>query len=216
MPSNLNALIRYKQIDRCLRNKYVNCTIRRMQEMCTEQLAEYRGIYKLVSERSIRDDIKTMRGDSLGFNAPIVVKNGVYSYSDKSYSIFKTSIDDIELLKKVMLLLIDEIGNITNPNLFHILSDLSEKTGIEIPEEKILKQPVRETDLLSSVVSEQKVSECSEDVSSLIKEDKDDQLGFASSISFKKSMRRKFTADLKIKKSSVSLYNWDEILMLLE
>jgi hypothetical protein len=157
-----------------------------------------------------------MRGDSLGFNAPIVVKNGVYSYSDKSYSIFKTSIDDMKLLKKVMLLLLDEAENIKNPNLLHILSDLSEKTGIEIPEEKILKQPVLETDLLSSVVSEQKVSECSEDVSSLIKEDKDDQLGFASSISFKKSMRRKFTADLKIKKSSVSLYNWDEILMLLE
>ena len=215
MPSNLNALIRYKQIDRCLRNKYVNCTIRRMQEMCTEQLAEYRGIYKLVSERSIREDLKTMRGDSLGFNAPIVVENGVYSYSDENYSIFKTSIDDMKLLKKVMLLLLDETENIKNPNLLHILSDLSEKTGIEIPLEKILKQPVQEEEAGLGIL-EQQLSDVSDNVCYSLKEDKDDILGMAGSVRFKKSMRRKFTADLIIKKSSVSLYNWEDILMLLE
>ena len=137
MPSNLNALIRYKQIDKCLRNKFVKCTIMRMQEMCSEQLAEYRGIYKLISERSIREDIKTMRGSSLGFNAPIVVKDGMYSYSDESYSIFKSSIDDIELLKKVMLLLLGERENITNPRLKGVLVELSDKTGIEYIDEVI-------------------------------------------------------------------------------
>lgn len=130
MPANLNALIRYKQIDKCLRNKYVKCTIKRMREMCSAQLAEHRGIYKKVSERSIRDDIRIMRGSSLGFNAPIIVENGVYSYSKENFSIFDTAIDDMELLKKVMNLLIAEKDNISSPRLSSLLRDLSYKTGI--------------------------------------------------------------------------------------
>jgi hypothetical protein len=135
MPSNLNALIRYKQIDKCLRNKYVNCTIEKMQKMCSEQLSEHRGVYKLVSERTIRDDIKTMRGDSLGFNAKIVVKDGVYNYEDESFSIFNSSIDDMDLLKKVMMILLEEKENISNPNLDSVLDKLSKKTGIALPTE---------------------------------------------------------------------------------
>ena len=145
MPSNLNALVRYKQIDKCLRNKFVNCTIEKMQKMCSEQLGEYRGVYKLVSERTIRDDIKTMRGDSLGFNAPIVVKHGVYNYSEDDFSIFNSSINDMDLLKKVMLILLEEKDNISNPDLDSILHTLSNKTGITLPkkdvdEEKELKE----------------------------------------------------------------------------
>ncbi|MCK5908126.1 MAG: hypothetical protein KAG37_11060 [Flavobacteriales bacterium] len=137
MPSNLNALIRYKQIDKCLRNKYVDCTIARMIEMCSEQLGEYRGVYKKVSERTIRDDIKTMRGDSLGFNAPITVSNGTYIYSEENFSIFNSSIDDMDLLKKILLMLIDEKDNISSSNLSVILNALSMKTGITLPVEYV-------------------------------------------------------------------------------
>ena len=137
MPSNLNALIRYKQIDKCLRNKYVDCTIARMIEMCSAQLGGYRGVYKKVSERTIRDDIKTMRGDSLGFNAPIVVRNGAYSYGKEDFSIFNSSIDDIDLLKKVLLMLLEEKSNISNPKLDSILNILSMKTGITLPVEDV-------------------------------------------------------------------------------
>ena len=137
MPSNLNALVRYKQIDKCLRNKYVNCTIEKMQKLCSEQLGEHRGVYKQVSERTIRDDIKTMRGDALGFNAPIVVKNGVYSYDDENFSIFKSSIDDMELLKDVMKILLEEKDKIENPKLKKVLSALSMKTGITLPTELV-------------------------------------------------------------------------------
>ena len=133
MPRNLNALLRYKQIDECLRNKYVDCTIARMQEKCSEHLGEHRGIYKKISERTIRDDIRVMRGDSLGFNAPIVVNNGVYSYSEEGYSISHRSIDDMSLLKDIMMMLLEEKDNISSPKLDTILDDLSYKTGIEVP-----------------------------------------------------------------------------------
>lgn len=136
MPANLNALIRYKQIDICLKNPYLKTTIAMMQEKCSEQLAEHRGIYKLVSERTIRDDIRTMRSDALGFNAPIIVKDGIYRYEDDNYSIFNTSIQEMDLLKKIINLLLEERENIKSPKLNRVLVDLSGITGIEIDDKK--------------------------------------------------------------------------------
>ena len=132
MPTNLNALIRYKRIDRELRNNYVKTTIESLQQACSDQLAEHRGIYKLVSERTIRDDIRIMRSDALGFNAPIVVEDGVYSYSIPDFSIFKTSIDNMDLLKDIFQLLLTEKDNITNPQLAKVLKSLSKITGMSI------------------------------------------------------------------------------------
>ena len=61
MPTNLNALIRYKTIDRCLQNKQRNHDIKMLIEACSKALAEFRGIYKSIGERTIRDDIRIMR-----------------------------------------------------------------------------------------------------------------------------------------------------------
>lgn len=73
MPTNLNALIRYKQIDKELSNPYLKTTIHSLQIACSNQLAEHRGVYKLVAERTIRDDIRVMRSSALGFNAQKMV-----------------------------------------------------------------------------------------------------------------------------------------------
>ena len=78
MPTNLNALIRYKKINQCLGNHYLKATIESLQEACSNQLAKHRGIYKLISNRTIRDDIRVMLSDALGFNALIEEKDGVY------------------------------------------------------------------------------------------------------------------------------------------
>ena len=47
MSSNKNALIRYKTIDRCLRNKYKKYTLEDLIEECSEALFEFApiGIY---------------------------------------------------------------------------------------------------------------------------------------------------------------------------
>lgn len=98
MPANLNALIRYKTIDTCLSNKYRRWTIRDLIEACTEALGERMGRYMTISERTLRDDIRVMRSDILGFNAPIVQENGEYFYSDSKYSIFTVRIaSDMQL-----------------------------------------------------------------------------------------------------------------------
>jgi len=136
MPTNLNALIRYKQIDKELRNPYLKSTIKTLQEACSNQLAEHRGIYKLVAERTIRDDIRVMRSNALGFNAPIVVENSYYSYIDPSFSIFNSNIEDMDMMKEVLYLLIEEKDKIKNAKLTRVMEALSLLTGIELIEEE--------------------------------------------------------------------------------
>jgi len=133
MSAILNALIRYKQIDKCLRNRFVDCTIHKMQEVCSEALAEFRGVYKLVSERTIRDDIRVMRSEMLGFEAPIVFEDEKYYYSDPNYSIFDVSMEEKELLKEVFLMLLKEREKLTGPEVGALLKRLSDVTGEEIP-----------------------------------------------------------------------------------
>lgn len=105
MPTNLNALLRYKIIDECLSNDQLSCTIDVLIEKCTQKLSEFQGVYS-VSERTIRNDIRILRSDALGFNSPIVVNQGVYSYSESGYSIFGRPIQELELLKDIQSLLV--------------------------------------------------------------------------------------------------------------
>lgn len=125
MPTNLNALIRYKQIDAYLQNKYVDCTIEKLQDACSVALGEFRGNYSNVSERTIRDDIRVMRSDILGFNAPIEVSNGRYYYTDSNYSIFSTPVTEVELLKDILKMLLAERDNITDSEIDKLLTRIS-------------------------------------------------------------------------------------------
>lgn len=88
MPANKNALIRYKTIDKCLRNHYRRWTLEDLVDACSDALYEMEGIDKGVSVRTIQSDIQTMRSDKLGYNAPIeVYDHKYYRYTDEEYSI---------------------------------------------------------------------------------------------------------------------------------
>ena len=73
MPVNKNALIRYKTIDRCLRNKYRRWSLDDLVEACSNALYEMEGITRGVSVRTVQADIQVMRSDKLGYEAPIAV-----------------------------------------------------------------------------------------------------------------------------------------------
>lgn len=72
MPVNKNALLRYKIIDRCLRNRYRRWTIEDLVDEISEALYDMEGIRKGISLRTVQNDIQIMRSDKLGYNAPIV------------------------------------------------------------------------------------------------------------------------------------------------
>lgn len=88
MPANKNALIRYKTIDNCLRNRQRRWTLEDLVDACSDALYDCEGIKKGISRRSVQMDIQMMRSDKLGYNAPIeVYSHKYYRYADPEFSI---------------------------------------------------------------------------------------------------------------------------------
>lgn len=105
MPANKNALIRYKTIDNCLRNRYRRWTLDDLVEACSEALYDMEGIRKGVSVRTVQGDIQMMRSDKLGYNAPIeVYDHKYYRYADHKYSIMDMpmSQNDYEVMQEAV------------------------------------------------------------------------------------------------------------------
>ena len=100
MPVNRNALIRFKTLDNCFRNRQRRWTLDDLMEACSEALYEYEGIHKGVSRRTVQMDIQMMRSDKLGYNAPItVLEKKYYTYEDPEYSITNIPLTDQDLGK---------------------------------------------------------------------------------------------------------------------
>lgn len=98
MPVSRNALIRYKTIDNCLRNHYRRWRLDDLVEACSDALAEYEGIYKGISRRTIQGDLQVMRSEKLGYNAPIVViDKKYYTYEDPDYSITNSPLSESDI-----------------------------------------------------------------------------------------------------------------------
>ena len=122
MSVNKLALIRYKTIDECLKNRFRKWTLDDIIERVAQMLYEYEGITSGVSKRTIQADIQLMRSDKLGYNAPIAVTDRkFYSYSDPSYSITKVPINsgDVEKMKEI-------VGILKQFNGFSYFDEMSE------------------------------------------------------------------------------------------
>ncbi len=105
MSANKLALIRYKTIDECLKNRFRKWTLGDLIEKVSDALYEYEGIVSGVSRRTIQADIQLMRSDKLGYNAPIIVQDKkYYTYEDAGYSISNAPINnaDVEKMKEVV------------------------------------------------------------------------------------------------------------------
>ena len=124
MPANKNALIRYKTIDRCLRNRYRRWTIEDLVDACSNALYDMEGIRKGISLRTVQGDIQVMRSDKLGYNAPIEVYDKIYyRYADPQYSItdMPLSEDDFLLIKRTVDLLGENENQIQNGEICKML-----------------------------------------------------------------------------------------------
>ena len=110
MPVNKNALLRYKIIDRSLRNRYRRWTIEDLVDAVSDALYDMEGIQKGVSLRTVQADIQMMRSDKLGYNAPIeVYDQKFYRYANPNYSITELPLtnEDVRLIliwAKIMVL----------------------------------------------------------------------------------------------------------------
>ncbi len=122
MAINKLALIRYKTIDDCLKNRYKKWTLEDLIEKVSETLYELEGITSGVSKRTIQADIQLMRSDKLGYNAPIIVKDKrFYVYEDANYSITKVPINnaDVDKMKEI-------VGVLKQFNAFNYFDEMSD------------------------------------------------------------------------------------------
>lgn len=130
MPANKNALIRYKTIDRCLRNRYRRWTIDDLIDACSDALYEMEGIQKGVSLRTVQGDLQIMRSDKLGYNAPIEVYDRIYyRYSDPEYSITDMPLSEADylLITKAVKMLKDADKTIQRQDVCRVLQKVKER-----------------------------------------------------------------------------------------
>lgn len=98
MSSNKNALIRYKTLDKCLKNKFKKYTLEDLMDECSEALFEFEGKESYVSKRTIQLDLQNMRSEKFGYEAPIeVYEKKYYRYSDSNYSIHNIQVNENDL-----------------------------------------------------------------------------------------------------------------------
>lgn len=134
MPLNKLALLRYKTIDQCLRNRFRKWTLDDLVEACANALYEYEGITQGVSRRTVQLDLQNMRSDKLGYNAPIVVQDKkFYNYDDRSYSITNNP-----LSKQGVDTLAEVVGVLKQFKGFSYFNELTEM--VSRLEDKIYKQ----------------------------------------------------------------------------
>ncbi len=123
MAQNKNALLRYRTIDRCLRNTGRRWTLQDLVDACSDALYEYEGKQDLVSKRTVQLDLQMMRSDRLGYEAPIeVYDRKYYRYADPEYSISNRPLSqhDIDVLNRT----IDLLRQFDEFDRFHEMADV--------------------------------------------------------------------------------------------
>ena len=121
MPINRNTLLRYKTIDRMLRNGR-RATLQELIDACSDALYEAYG-YGDVSRRTIQHDIQEMRySRELGYYAPIkVVDRKFYKYAEHDYSI-----TDVPLSEEDMRQLSEAVGLLKQMSSFKGFDDVED------------------------------------------------------------------------------------------
>lgn len=126
MATNKLALLRYKTIDECLKNRFRKWTLEDLIEKVADALYEYEGISTGVSRRTIEADIQVMRSDKLGYNAPIIIADRkFYTYEDPAYSITNSPINDTDMAK--MKEIVSVLKQLNGFSYFDEMSDLIAK-----------------------------------------------------------------------------------------
>jgi len=110
MSTNKHALIRYRVIDKCLRQVDRAWNWKTLAEACAKEIEKVTGKATTLSERTIKGDLQSMRNDeALGYFSPIEYDRAEksYYYSDRNYSITEAPLNksDSEELKSAIGLL---------------------------------------------------------------------------------------------------------------
>ena len=142
MPTNKNAQLRYKILDRCFSDFSRKYEIDDLLQIVNEVLYDVEG--SVVSIRQIRDDIRNMR-DRMTYNAPIKAyqydgKKCYYRYSEPDFTIFNNelSAEEVASLRSTIDLLSRFRGVPSNAWLEDVISNLEIRFGVRPNTENIV------------------------------------------------------------------------------
>lgn len=142
MPTNKNAQLRYRILDRCFSDFHRTYSIEDLLDTVNESLMDLYG--SQVSIRQIREDIKYMR-DRVTYNAPIETypfdgRKSYYRYSDPSFSIFNNELtaEEIKSLRSTIDILSRFRGVSSNAWLEDVISNLEFRFGVKPNTENIV------------------------------------------------------------------------------
>ena len=142
MPTNKNALLRYKILDRCFSDFRRMYDIEALIDKVNEALNDLYG--QEIGVRQIRDDIKHMR-DRFAYNAPIKAypydgKKCYYRYKDRDFSIFNNelTVAEVNKLRSTIDMLGKYRGVAGNAWLEEVISNLEYRFGIKSNSENVI------------------------------------------------------------------------------
>lgn len=169
MPVNRNALIRYKTIDSCLRNRRRRWTLEDLINKVSGVLYEYEGIDKGISRRTIQADIQMMRSDKLGYNAPIIIlEKKYYTYEDADYSITNIPLSETDLSRMTEAVAVlkqfkgfshfKDLGDVVQKLEGHVYASGNRQTVIDFEKNENLKG-LEHLDVIYEAVTGQKALE---------------------------------------------------------
>ncbi len=110
MSTNKHALIRYRVIDKCLRQVDRAWNWKTLASACAKEIEKVTGKATTLSERTIKGDLQSMRtNEALGYFAPIEYDRAEksYYYSNRNFSITEAPLNksDSDELKSAISLL---------------------------------------------------------------------------------------------------------------
>lgn len=161
MPTNKNAQLRYKVLDRCFSDFKHKYTIDDLIDEVNESLSDLTG--QIVSLRQICEDIKYMR-DRVSYNAPIKTypfgtgRQCYYRYEDPNYSIFNNelSVEELNDLRSTIEMLGKFRGTPANVWLEEVISSLEYRFNIKSNTENLIafenNQQLKGLEYLSEVI----------------------------------------------------------------
>lgn len=142
MPINKNALLRYRILDSCFRDRRHYYDIEELVDKVNEAFLDMYG--KTVSLRQIRADISHMK-DRVSYDAPIEAipyegKKCYYRYSDPDFSIFSSelNVDEVMNLRSTIEMLGRFRGIPENGWLEEVISNLEYRFGIKTNRENVV------------------------------------------------------------------------------
>ncbi len=109
MPTNLHQLIRYRTIDRALRDAENDYGWEELAEACAQAIYDQTRKSHQISRRTIMYDIDNMRSGKLGYHAPIEYDRQAkaYYYSNSKFGINQVPLksSDMDELKSALMIL---------------------------------------------------------------------------------------------------------------